>query len=202
MTALVLGLLISSAKDSYDATSNELIDLSANAVLLDRTLAHYGPETAPIRELLHSVIVGIRDRMWSKNRTPSRALDPSLYGGDAVLDNIEALSPKSEAQRSLKIQALAIATIAGKTRWLMFEQETKTVATPFLVILVCWLTVLFIIFGTLAPYNSTLAATLLVCVMTVASAIFLILEMYRPFEGLFQISDASVRSALVHLGGQ
>jgi hypothetical protein len=202
MTALVLGLLIASAKDSYDATSNELIDLSANVVLLDRAFAHYGPETAPIRELLHTVVAGIHDQLWSKNPAPDRDLDPSLYGADAMLDNIEALSPKSDAQRSLQTQALAIATVAGKTRWLIFEQGTKTVATPFLVILICWLVALFLIFGVLAPYNSTLVATLLVCALTVSSAIFLILEMYQPFAGLLRISDASLRSALMHLGGQ
>ena len=201
MTALVLGLLIASAKDSYDATSNELIDLSANVVLLDRTLAHYGPEAAPIRKLLHNVVVGILDNE-PRNRTRARDLDASVYGADAILDNIEALSPKSEAQRSLQTQALAIATVAGKTRWLIFEQGTKTVATPFLVILVSWLTILFVIFGALAPYNSTLMATLFVCALTVASAILLILEMYRPFQGLLQLSDASLRSALMQLGGQ
>lgn len=202
MTALVLGLLISSAKDSYDATSNELIDLSANVVLLDRTLAHYGPEATPIRGLLHEVVAGILNQISSQNRAQARDLDPSAYRADAMIDNIEALSPQSETQRSLRTVAITMATAAGKTRWLIFEQRTKTVSTPFLVILASWLTILFLIFGILAPYNPTLTITLLVCAITVASAILLILEMYEPLEGLFKISDAPLRSALMHLGGQ
>jgi hypothetical protein len=201
MTALVLGLLITSAKESYEATGNELIDLSANVVLLDHALADYGPETAPIREQLHGAVAAIVDQLWHKNRTLDRDLDPSPHGGDAVFDSIAALSPKTEVQHSLQTQASTIALVIGKTRWLVFEQGTKTVAPRFLVILGSWLAALFVIFGFLAPYNPTVMGTLLVCAIIVASAIFLILEMYRPFDGLFRISDASLTSALMHLGG-
>ena len=59
MAALVLGLLVASAKGSYDAQSTELTDLAANVVLLDRVLAHYGPETKEARELLRSTVAQI-----------------------------------------------------------------------------------------------------------------------------------------------
>jgi hypothetical protein len=68
--------------------------------------------------------------------------------------------------------------------------------------LVCWLTILFISFGLYAPPNPTVMATLLVCAASVSSAILLILEMYKPFAGLIQVSQTPLRAALTHLGGQ
>jgi hypothetical protein len=198
MTALVLGLLIASAKDSFDAKSKGVTDMSANLVLLDRTLAHYGPETGPIRDLLHSAVVRILEQTWSTDSNP----DPAATGGEVIYDKILALSPKSDAQRSLQSQALAIAMAVGKTRWLIFEQRSDSIATPFLVMLVSWLTILFISFGLYAPSNPTVIATLLVCAASVSSAILLILEMYKPFAGLIQVSQAPLRAALMHLGGQ
>jgi hypothetical protein len=40
MAALVLALLIASAKSSFDTQSNEVMEMSADFMLLDRTLAH------------------------------------------------------------------------------------------------------------------------------------------------------------------
>jgi hypothetical protein len=196
MTALVLGLLIASAKDSFDAQSKEVTDMSANLVLLDRTLAHYGPETGPIRGLLHSAVVRMLEQTWSTDSNP----DPGATGGEVMYDKILALSPKDDAQRSLQSQALAFAMAVGKTRWLMFGQRSNTVATPFLLMLVAWLTILFISFGLNAPPNPTVMATLLVCAASVSSAILLILEMYKPFAGLIQVSQTPLRAALAHLG--
>lgn len=109
MAALVLGLLISSAKSSYDTQSNEVTDLSARLILLDRVLAHYGPETQETRELLRGVVVDSLDKMWPEERSQtSEVVPPST--AEVVLDKIQALSPKDDAQRSLKAQALNLAT--------------------------------------------------------------------------------------------
>lgn len=200
MTALVLGLLIASAKDSYDTKSKELTDMSANLVLLDRTLAVYGPETGLTRDLLHRSADRVLELNWSRGRTPSSRRDPAASGGEVIYDKMLALSPNSDSQRLLRSQALALALAIAKTRWLMFEQDSDSIATPFLAVLVSWLTFLFISFGLVAPRNPTAIATLLVCAVSVSSAILLILEMYAPFNGLIQISDTPLRAALLHLG--
>jgi hypothetical protein len=59
---------------------------------------------------------------------------------------------------------------------------------------------LFTSFGLFAPFNATVIGVLLVCALSVAGAIFLVLEMDRPFEGLIQISSAPLQNALAHLG--
>jgi hypothetical protein len=47
--ALVLGLLVASAKSFYDTQTSEVTQLSTNVLLLDRLMAHYGPEATEAR---------------------------------------------------------------------------------------------------------------------------------------------------------
>jgi hypothetical protein len=199
MSALVLGLLVASAKGSYDAQNAELTQTSANIAILDRGLAVYGPETKETRALLRGFVARFLDQMWSKDGTgasPSAA--PS--GGEILYEKIQGLSPKNDAQRSLQGQMLSIAVDVGKTRSLMYAQQAASVSMPLLVVLVLWLTVIFVSFGLFAPFNATVVSSLFVSALSVSGAIFLILEMYAPYTGLIQISSAPLRAALAHLG--
>jgi hypothetical protein len=200
MAALVLGLLVASAKGSYDVQGSELTQLSANVVLLDRVLAHYGPETKEARDLLRVVVARILDRMWSRDGASSAPSDPSSAAGDAFFEKIQGLSPKDDRQRSLQAQALNIATALGQTRWSMYEQGTTSVSVPLLVVLVLWLTLILGSFGLFAPANATVITSLCLSALSVSGAIFLILEMYAPYSGLIQVSSAPLRAALAHLG--
>jgi len=200
MSALVLGLLVASAKGSYDAQSTELTQLVANIALLDRGLALYGPETKEERALLRGAVVRILDQMWAKDGASSSPVAPTSAGGEILYEKIQGLSPKNDAQRSLQGRALSIVVDIGKTRWLMYAQQATSVSMPLLVVLVLWLTVIFISFGLFAPFNATVVSSLLVSALSVSGAILLILEMYTPYDGLIQISSAPLRAALAHLG--
>jgi hypothetical protein len=196
MAALVLGLLVASAKGSYDTQSAELTQMSANIALLDRVLALYGPETKETRALLRGAVARVLDQMWS-----SASLSvPTAAGGEILYDKIQGLSPKNDTQRSLQGQALSMAMDLGKTRWLMYEQAITSVSIPLLAVLVLWLAAIFISFGLFAPFNATVVASLFVSALSVSGAIFLILEMYTPYAGLIQLSSAPLRAALAHLG--
>jgi hypothetical protein len=200
MAALVLGLLIASAKSSYDTQSIELMEMSSRVVLLDRILAHYGPETQESRDLLRTAVTLTLDQMWSKNRSrQSEPVTPST-SSEVLYDKIQGLSPKNDAQRSIQAQALSVVMELGHTRWLMYEQRATSVSIPLLVVLIFWLTIVFVGFGLFAPANGTVIASLFVCALSVSGAIFLILEMYAPYAGLIQISSAPLRTALIHLG--
>ena len=200
MAALVLGLLVASAKGSYDTQSAELTQMSANIALLDRVLAHYGPETKEARALLRGAVVRLLDQMWSKDGTSASSSAPTSAGGEILYDKMQGLSPKNDTQRSLQGQALSMAMDLGKTRWLMYEQATTSVSIPLLVVLVLWLAAIFISFGLFAPFNGTVVASLFVSALSVSGAIFLILEMYTPYAGVIQLSSAPLRAALAHLG--
>ena len=201
MAALVLGLLVASAKGSYDAQVAELTQGSTNILLLDRLLAQYGPETKESRALLRGAVVRVLDRTWPKAGASASGLPPpASASAETLYGKIQGLSPKDDAQRSLQSQALSIALDLRKTRWLMYEQETESVALPLLVILVLWLTIIFISFGLFAPFNATVVSSLIASALSVSGAIFLILDMYKPYSGLIQISSAPLRFALAHLG--
>ena len=151
MSALVLALLISSAKSSYDTQRNEVTQLSANIILLDRVLAHYGPETKEARDLLRLSVSGMVDRIWPENRSGLSESEATSTGGEAFYDRIQELTPQNEVQRSLQAQALKMSIDIGQARWLLFEQGGRSIPMPFLVLLIFWVTIIFLSFGLFAP---------------------------------------------------
>jgi hypothetical protein len=201
MAALVLGLLISSAKSFYDTQSTELTEMSAKVILLDRVLANYGPETKEARHLLRGTVADSIDRIWPHERTqPSKLPAPSTTGPEALIGNIQALSPKDDQHRSIQTQALSIVMGLTQTRWLMYEQGANSVSKPMLAILVFWLTAIFVSFGLFAPRNATVVTALFIAGLSVSGAILLIVDMYTPFGGLIKISSGPLRSTLMQLG--
>jgi hypothetical protein len=211
MTALILGLLIASAKSAYDTQRNEVAQISARVMFLDRLLAMYGPQSGRARAALRAAVVRGLEQVWPAERattatttsdaTSRPELDPMVAGGEALYPLLEQLAPENDAQRTLKAQALTSETDLGMLRWGLYGRAAgSAVSAPFLLIVVFWLTVIFISFGLLSPGNRTVQATLLLCAVSVAAAIFLILELDRPFDGVIRISSAPLRSALEHLG--
>jgi hypothetical protein len=200
LAALVLGLLIASAKGSYDSQSTEVTELSAKVVFLDRVLAHYGPEAREARELLRSSVARAIDQMWSKDPAILFKATPGTAGAEVLADKVQELSPKNDSERAIQSQAMSIVMALGQTRWLLYEQRLSSVSMPVLVVLTFWVTALFVSFGLFAPFNTTTIVSLLVSALSVSGAIFLILEMYTPYAGLIQISSAPLRAALAQLG--
>ena len=199
MSALVLGLLVASTKGSYDTKKSEVAQMAGNVILLDRVLAHYGPEAAGTRDELRTTIAGIVGGNESKNRLERLGLAAPV-GGDVFFDKMQGLVPHSDAQRGLQAEAESLAINLGQTRWLLFAQSGTSISTPFLVIVALWLTVLYVSFGLFAPRNATAFVTLLVSAVSVAAAMFLILDLDRPFSGFMQIPDTPLRNALAAIG--
>ena len=198
MVALALGLLIGSAKSFYDTQNTEIAQLGANAVLLDRLLAHYGPEANDARRSLRAAVSGFSHLAQPQNGG-AQSTAPG-FRSEALYDAVQDLAPKNDNQRWLQSQALGIAIQLGQTRWLMLEQRAVPVPAILLGVLVFWLVALFASFGMFAQPNGTLIAGLFVSALAVCAAIFLIIEMYHPYSGLIQVSDAPIRAALAQLG--
>jgi len=200
MSALVLSLLIASAKTAFDTRSNQLVEVSADMIMLDQALARYGPETKEARSLLQRSVAATIDRFWPAEGVKHIAIDPAASPVEALYDKIEELSPQSDLQRSMQSQALTLAADVARVRLLLFEHLGTSIPVPFLAVLVFWLCIIFASFGLFAPRNATVIAVLCVCALSVSGAIFLILELDRSFEGLLQVSDAPLRAALAQLG--
>jgi hypothetical protein len=116
-----------------------------------------------------------------------------------MFDAIRDLAPATESQRLIKTQAIQICTDLARARLDLARGSGCSVPTPFLVVLMFWLAALFAGFGLLARPNATVLAVILVCALSVAAALFLILDLDQPFDGLIRVDDESLRGAMSQL---
>ena len=200
LTALVLGLLITSSKSSADVTADEIKQIAAKIIQLDRNLRHYGPEANEVRDLLRRMVTANTELLWSGSGAPARsALGQGGTNIEAIQEKLRSLAPNNDAQRWLQTRALQIATEVEQVRWLALQHSEKSVPVPFLVVLVFWLAVIFTCFGLLAPRHGITYAVIAACAVSVSGAIFLILELNQPFSGLLRVSDVPMRNAIAEM---
>jgi len=198
LVALILGLLVNSAKTTFDTATAEVTQSGAQIITLDRMLRNFGPEAQPVRELLRSHLAGNIARIWPGrvghggivNRDDSSALDQ-------VGEAIRKLSPQNRVQTHLQAKAIDQAGELARGRWLLFEQMQNPLPQVFLIVLGFWLIQIFVGLGLLAPLNSTSVIALVTCAVSMSAAIFLILEMNHPLDGIIQVSSAPLEAALV-----
>jgi hypothetical protein len=199
MSALVLGLLVSSAKGSYDTERSEVIQMASKVTFLGRVLDAYGPEAAGVRaQLRETMEEGIRQMWPGEMRRPAR-LAPNTQAANAAYGAIQALSPHNNMQAALKAQAASLAVDVAQVRSLLVAQSVPSISKPMLIILVLWLVIIFLGFSVLAPPNATTILALTVSALAVSGAIFLILELDEPFGGLIGISSEPMLNALSQL---
>ena len=204
LSALVIGLLISYAKGDFDAQTKVVQKVAADLILLDRVMRQFGPETGEARDLLRRYTALKFALTWPEENAGgegSRLDDPAAVEMlESVQAKLRGLTPQSEGQRWLQSRALQLGGDLAEERWLLAAENASSVPRPFLATLVFWLTILFTGFGLFAPRHATVVVALLVCAVSLAAAIFLVLEMDRPFDGLITIPATPMRSALAHMG--
>jgi hypothetical protein len=203
LAALVLGLLVSSAKSSFDAMNTGIAQAGAKVLLVDHMLADYGPETKDVREQLRHIVASSIDRIWPEEKGRAgglRAMESLDDAGKLFKDKLRELTPTNDFQKSRLAQAVQLSDDVLQTRLLLMEGEQTNLPATFIVVLVFWLTGLFISFGLFAPSNGVVMSVLLICALSVSSAIFLILEMNRPLDGFIKASNAPLRKAVELIG--
>jgi ABC-type amino acid transport system permease subunit len=202
LTALVLGLLIASAKSSLDGKIEQLKQAAARTVELDRTLAQYGPETKEMRDRLQKIAESRVRWMWPGHDVTAEMEEESIsrgHGIELIQRQLLGLTPRDEAQRWFKTTALDISNDIAETRWMGLLNISGGIQTPFLVVLIFWLTAIFASIGIFSPRNAHMVATLAVCALSVSGAIFLIVEMDRPFSGFIEVPISAVAPAVNEL---
>ena len=203
LAALVLGLLLASAKGNFDTMSGELKQTGAKIVLLDRLMAEYGPEAREARDLLRRGLSAAIQRIWpeeTNKAAPSHVPEP---GNDleALQSKLRQLSPHNDAQRSVQSRALQVSADISEARWLLLTQAGQgSIQKPFLVLLIFWLIIIFGSFGLLSPRNATVIVVLLVCILSATGSLYLIMELDQPYGGLIKISSAPLHTALMFMG--
>jgi hypothetical protein len=201
LSALVLGLLISSAHRAYEAQQAEVQQIAVHLFQLDRALARLGPDARRTRDLLRRIVKAEVDRA-AETGGIQRAIETPIEAQRAatlMFEHIVAVKPADEAQRFVQARALELLGSLGDTRLLLAEQARTAISWPFLVVLVFWLAMLFVGFGLFARRNATLVAALLLGALSVSGAVFLILEMNRPDTGMMQVSIDPIRYVLIRM---
>jgi hypothetical protein len=202
LATLVISLMISSARSSFVTKDAEYRRGAADIILLDRALARYGPETKNARELLRGVAETKLREFWPEDSAPREQSRPIEMGTgiEQIEDALHALDPKDNAQQWLQARALQISAEIEQLTWLLATQNNSAIRWQTLAILVFWLTIIFVSFGYSAPRNATVIATLFVCSLSIAGAMYLLVQLDQPYSGYIKVSSAPWRAAINRLG--
>ncbi len=198
LAALVIGLMIASAKDTYDTRNNNIRLLGTHAALIDQMLTQYGSEAKAARILLRELVPSATSRVWQENTSGKDGGSPLVLSdiADRFYNAVEGLKPGNAKQTSLKSRITQLTTEMGRTRLLLLTQGDHGIPLPFFVVLVFWLVAIFASFSLFAERRLIVVASMLVFALSVSGALFLIVDLNHPFQGLMQISNHHLLVAL------
>jgi hypothetical protein len=200
LLALVLGLLIWTAYGVFTTQQTELNTLSARALEYNLELTQYGPEAKRGRELLRTDLVWAHEQFWGEDDdSKAQAYDASYANMSSVSGFLGSLQPATDAQRQLLGAAGAHYGSIGETRLLMSLQLTNPISWPLLITVTAWSCLLFLGFGMLSRINAATLVALALGTISVASAIFMILEYSQPYTSLIRISPAGLEQVIIDL---
>lgn len=200
MAAVVVALLFSSTRSTYEATNSQVARLTAGVVELDQLLKEYGgPESLELRGALRNDTASTISAIWRDEAPVTAQLLRPVTQEDTVLYKLRQLEPKTPVQTAIKARALAVSNDIEQTRLILLAQPPDSLSRPFITVLVLWLCFIFASFSMSSKANPTLVAVLLICGFTASTAVYLILELGQPFDGLLQLSNTALRHALPSL---
>lgn len=195
MAALVTALLFASTRASYQATHSQVGQLTANVIELDRLLKDYGAEGVALRQALRQDVSAIIATIWRDDAevpTPAQASATEAR----VIAQLRLFVPRDPIQASLQARASTVSNALAEIQLTLYAHPSDSLSKPFVFVLVLWLCFIFGSFAMSADANATMLSVLFFCALSAASAIYLILELGQPFDGLMQIPSASLRHAL------
>lgn len=196
MTAHLLGLLVSSAKGTYDTQRSKVIKMASKVVFLNRVLVTYGPDASVVRAEFRNNVVEAIHRMWPEEAGKAGQLGLNVCQGDAFYAALQSLTPRDDLQRGLKAEASSLVMDIAQLRVLMLAQAEPSIPRLLLIMVACWLLIIFLYFSLLAPPNITTVLSLTAAAVSVAGALFLIMELDGPFAGTIRVSSAPMVGAL------
>ena len=107
--------------------------------------------------LLRGAVKTLVERVWDVT-TAAVPFDASAQS-DLFYDKLLALTPQNDAQRQMQSKAVQIGIDLGQTR-ILLAQSGNVIPTPFLIVLVFWITLIFVSFGMFFMSSLSLALNL------------------------------------------
>ena len=198
LSALVVGLLISTANIAFTDKTHDLSEISANVISLDRLLLRYGPEAQDARVLLRRYVVAKLHDLFPKDESvvPNAEHTATVALLEQAQTRMLELQPSNDVQRWLQSQALQLSSAIMASRWLLAQESGGGTPGLLLVLLLFWFVIIFMSFGLFAPWNPTAIAAIFLCSVGIGTAILTTDELQSPIEGLIRISGTPLVHAL------
>ena len=213
--ALVLGLLTASAKTVFDSADNDMRVYASALIELDDTLRQYGSDADPTRLILRTYTAAAIASTWPKETPPPGNYYPKVQAPQRASDHIDSrilgsmletaqrqareLQPIDAFHQRLATRALDQFNRLIEQRWKLVEEARGTISTPFNGILDFWLLIIFLCFGLIAPRNALALVVITLGAVSIASAVFVILDLDAPFTGWIVVPSQPMRDALAYL---
>lgn len=202
MASLILGLMTASVKGNFDTTTKDVQQFATYLLTIDEALRHYGPGAEGARIALRDYTAYAIAQTW-----PERGGAAGIGGAPSeqrlaeVGRLLRALDAGTPEQTELRAEAVERYKSLAALRWVLIAESVSQVPPVFTGVLIVWLTLIFASFGLFAPVNRVSVVVFLLCALSLGGALFLILEMSSPYDGIIVVPSLPMRQALQHMSG-
>ena len=202
LSALVLGLFLSTGNASFQAKNQKVAQISSDIIGLDRLLRRYGSQAQDSRALLHRYAVTQLHDLFPQNSTQAPNFENyvTMSELEELQDKILALTPSNDTQRWLQSQTLQLTGTLTAARWQLVQENANKTPLAITELIMFWFVIIFVSFGLFAPRNVMTITAIFLCSLGIGTANRMATELYTPFQGLIRISDASLVHAVEVIG--
>ena len=201
LLALVLGFLISTCHGLFSAQLNQWQTIGRSIMALDRALSEFGAKADAGRKALPHVLKRMRERFWTYRSGGHRSIDfDDLSDEDTAMRTVFAsLRPADDELRRHLRTSEEMFSLIFETQLTMIWNIVNPVPNLVFYSVVGWSCLLFFGYGLLSAINLLTVGIALLGAISIASAVFLILELSDPYVGLFQMPSNGVDKLMLVL---
>jgi hypothetical protein len=197
LASLVLGLMINSARITFDGVNKNVQAYATELILLDRTMRQYGPETAAARKSLLTYVEQAARRMAQSDPVLGSRKAEALLND--VGNGLRALAPADADHVALRQRAERRFETVYEMRWALVEQSEGAIPVPLIALLAAWLVLVFASYGYRAPRTAVMVTSFVLSAALIAATIYLTLDMDIPFSGTVQVPPAPLERAIAEM---
>jgi len=194
MISVVLGLMLNSARNTFETNNHNVLGLATEVILLDRVMRTLGPEADEARRHLGQYVRA------ALSETDILQPDPRAEASlEEAGTSLRAIKVADDQKLALWNDARQIYRQVVRERWVVVDAAGGAIPTPLIVTLIIWLAVVFAAMGYRAPRNAVVTTTFVAGALLISGTLFLMLEMDGSASGLIRISNAPLQRALVQI---